>query len=309
MSVDELMNQFDIHQLEIKSQSLDFSDLKLPLGNIIMLFIVVLVIKALNSEVGDKYAKVLCFGYSVSILLQLFTIVYLAIKSCTSYMLSSISIISTIIAYLSGLGLDMSGLKIAGNMEIPAITTLYANLGLKIYKPAALIGICGCICGITGNSMSTLSNGTNKIIGWAYGAISTLLVAFVGATSKVVGSYGNVALKSAQLSMGTIASSYGKELGEISGVVFDSLNVIASTTGNFVLCSVLTIITIPLLKAILLLIELKILGCMTEELCGTKCISNAITSGTMAISMLLSISICTILISSSLCGIIERISA
>ena len=308
MTLIELKNMFNISSLEINSNSLSLGELKLPLANFVLLFAIILIIKSLNSEAGIKYSKILCFSSAITILLQILTIVYSAILSCISYMESSMSIIYGMILYVGGMGIDISKLIIADNLKIPVITTIYTNLCLNIFKLGSTVGICSCILGISGNGMSNLTNGVCKIFAWGFSTITSILVAIINTSSKIVGAYGNVAIKSAQVSMGSISPTNGKELGEMSGLIFDSLNAIATTAGNMVLCSTLAIIVTPLVKALFLLLELKILGSITDNILGTNIVSNAITSGTIALSFLLSISICTIFSCSSLCGVIERLS-
>ncbi len=309
MTVNQLSEELHIDGLQLDTPLVKDLDIHVSIANVILLLIVIIIVKSLNSKVGERYVQILCFSSTIGILLQIYSIAYGALKSCGSYMLTCVTTINGIIAYVSGMGIDMSGLLIAGTMEIPLASEAYVNLSLSLFSPCCVIGLCSCISGTTGQgSISAITGGIGKFIGWTFGTLTTILVAFINATCKVVGNYGNIAIKGAQLSVGTISPTYGKDLGEMSSLVFDSLNAIASTAGNMVLTSVISLAAVPLIRALLLIGELKLMSFLLEELSGTKTITNGISAGSIAISIMLSVSICTILMSSSLCGIIERLS-
>lgn len=307
MTYDELFQSLGISQLEIQGDPISLPDITILAGNIVFVAIVVLLSKTLNSNISNKYAGLICMVSGIGLLIQLYDVVFHALTACTSYMTMCISTIFGVVAYAQGLGLDMSGLSLAGSLGIPVICTTYTNLGINIFKASCCLGFCSTISG-SGRfrSLSGITSGICKFFMWFFGIVTSLLVVYISTTCKVVGSYSMMTLRTAKLSAGTISPMLGKDLGEISEVVFDSLAVISATAGKYITSSIVALCLFPLIKAEIIFIELKLLGSITESISDSKGLTNAAAGGMAAISILFSICICLLLVTSALCGVCEK---
>lgn len=307
MSYEEFFESFGISQLNIQGDPISVPDLTILAGNVVFVIIIVLLSRTLNSNISQKYTSLMCMMMGIGLLVQLYDVVFDALTSCASYMMLCVSTIFGIVTYAQGLGLDMSGLSLAGSVGIPIICSTYTNMGINIFKASCCLGLCGTISG-SGRfkSLSGITSGSCKFLMWFFGIVTSFLVVYISTTCKVVGSYSMMTLRTAKLSAGTLSPMLGKDLGEISEVVFDSLAVISATAGKYITSSIVALCVFPLIRAELIFIELKLLGSITENISDSKCLTNAATGGMVAISILFSVCICLLLVTSALCGVCEK---